>query len=72
VAKFMGKIGNTDIPAETCPHCRGIGYLTKPLTYKRQTRGSDAVHVHRAGSGDRCPVCLGRGWIGVTGNWQEP
>ena len=76
MAKFMGKVARSDgtsfdIPAETCPRCRGIGYLTGPLTYKRQTKGSDAMHVRRAGSGDRCPLCIGRGWVGVTGNLND-
>jgi hypothetical protein len=67
VAKFTGKIGGSDIPAETCPRCRGIGYLTGPLTYTMQKPGSDKKHIHRAGSGDRCPLCFGRGWVGVIG-----
>jgi RecJ-like exonuclease len=76
VPKILGKVARSDgtsfnIPAETCPRCRGIGYLTGPLTYKHQTKGSDAMHVRRAGSGDCCPLCVGRGWVGVTGNLDD-
>src|SRR5215467_4644621 len=68
VAKFIGKIkgpnGETfDIPAETCPHCKGIGYLTGPLEYRSRRRGEDTFHIHRAESGDRCPTCVGKGWL---------
>ena len=76
VTKFKGKIETSDgesfdIPAESCPHCRGIGYLTKPLVYESRRRGSDEFEVRRVGSGDKCPLCVGRGWIGLMGTWED-
>ena len=72
VARFMGKVEradgtSVDIPAVTCPRCRGIGYLTGPITYKSRLRGDG----HRAKSGDVCPLCVGLGWVGLTDKWQE-
>jgi hypothetical protein len=72
VARFMGKVEradgtSVDIPAETCPRCRGIGYLTGPITYQSRLRGDS----RRAKSGDVCPLCVGLGWVGLTGKWQE-
>jgi len=77
VARFMGKIERSDgtsfdMPAETCPHCKGIGYLTGPLTYKGRRIGEKEHQFRRAGSGDRCPLCVGKGWIGLIGKRQKP
>ena len=60
MARFMGKVERSDgtsvdIPAETCPRCRDIGYLTGPITYQSPFRGDG----RRAKSGDVCPVCVG-------------
>jgi hypothetical protein len=67
MAKFMVKFGDGEIPAETCSHCNGIGYLTKPLTYKSRKPHEETAHIHRAGSADKCPMCLGQGWVGLAG-----
>ena len=77
MAKFMGKVEKAngesfEVPAETCPNCKGIGYLTSPLTYYSKRRGEKIHHVHRAGSGDRCPMCVGQGWVGQLGALSKP
>ena len=76
MAKFMGKIekGNGEsfeVPAETCHDCKGIGYLTSPLTYYSRRRGEKEYHIHRAESGDRCPTCVGQGWVGLLGTTSK-
>ena len=68
----MGKVEradgtSVDIPAEACPRCRGIRYLTGPLTYKSRLRGDS----HRAKSGDVCPLWVGLSRAGLAGKWQE-
>ena len=55
------------IPARTCEPCNGIGYLTEPYTYQSRRAGEMTWQIHRAESGDRCPTCNGRGWVGVIG-----
>jgi RecJ-like exonuclease len=61
-----------DLPAETCPSCKGIGYLTASFTYESRRADEDSFHIHKAESGDCCPTCLGRGWVGVLGRSQSP
>jgi RecJ-like exonuclease len=75
VAKFRETIELTDgtsfdMPAETCAQCKGIGYVTQAVTYTIQKARSETAHIHRAESGDRCPLCLGRGWVGVVGSGE--
>lgn len=57
-----------ELPAVTCGTCRGIGYLTAPVAFESTSmvgpvRGK--TRIIRAGSGDRCPFCFGRGWTAV-------
>jgi len=76
-ARFKAKVEMSDgesyeMPAETCRDCKGIGYLTRPLTYESRRRGERKMHVRRAGSGDWCPTCAGRGWVGfLGGGWAD-
>ena len=72
MAKFSAKVrrpnGKTfDVPAETCKHCKGIGYLTKPIRFESRNAKGEDFHIHYAASGDKCPLCRGRGWIGIVG-----
>ena len=55
------------MPAETCPHCRGIGYLTAPLACESRNAVGEDFEIHRLESGDKCPMCVGRGWVGLLG-----
>jgi hypothetical protein len=42
---------------------RGIGYLTQPLTFESRRRVGEQFQIHRADSGDQCPMCSGHGWV---------
>jgi len=77
VAKFTAKVEGSDgesfdIPAETCPRCKGIGYLTSPLTYESRNAANEDFHIYRAESGDRCPLYVGRGGVGLVDEWHPP
>jgi hypothetical protein len=68
MAEFKVKTSTGEMLARTCETCKGLGYLTAPLTFERNIYyPKRSTHIHRAESGDRCPFCLGKGWTGVAG-----
>jgi RecJ-like exonuclease len=76
MARFMGSIMASDgtsfeMPAETCSHCKGIGYLTRPLVYESRNERGEDFRIRKLKSGDPCPMCRGRGWVGVVGEWRQ-
>jgi len=73
MARFMAKLNLPDgkcidMPAKTCDECKGIGYVTKSVACESRTRVDGEFRIHRTDSGDRCPMCVGRGWMGVPGS----
>ena len=72
MAKFIVTMAGNEHPATTCDVCKGLGYLTEPCTFESRKVIGDEWHVHRAESGDPCPMCVGRGWtIVADGKWRD-
>ena len=73
MAEFKVRTMVGEMAACTCEECKGFGYLMAPVTFKRETYYPErSVHIHRADAGDRCPLCLGKGWTGVAGGgWRD-
>jgi hypothetical protein len=70
IRRFDG--GERQHPARTCDECKGLGYLTKPCTFESRKSVGGEWYVHRATSGDPCPMCIGLGWmIVLDGNFHD-
>jgi hypothetical protein len=59
--------GPWTIPAITCETCHGIGHLTAKVTYEARREDEAEFTPQEGRSGDKCPMCNGRGMVGVVG-----
>jgi hypothetical protein len=56
-----------EIDTVECRTCDGTGILGKDHTYESRRIDESSSVVRTARAGDRCPACVGNGWVGRCG-----